>query len=177
MSEWWKPSKPEDLQAVPWISPAAIDFLAGILTPDMEVIEHGSGGSTLFMAERVSKVTAYEVDPDWQAIVKQKAPANVRIISRGTHNIRKAKQVDLLFIDGEPLKDRCEWLAYAEDFVKPGGWIVLDNANRPEYKAERDALADIADLIERVDANVQNRHVSTNFLVTEFWKVRSESRD
>ena len=171
MNDWWKPSRPDELTATPWLSPEATAYLESILTPNMDVIEHGSGGSTLFMAARVKRVMAIENNPAWLETVKAKAPDNVKFGGR------LKKSYDLLFIDGEPVTERCKWLTDAVTMVKPGGWIVLDNANRPEYKAERDALEAFADLVQRVDGNVQNRQIHTSFLVTEFWKVRDASRE
>lgn len=163
---WWRSSSPMELKRVPWIPPAATEYLESILEPDWYVIEHGSGGSTVWMAERVKKVNAFENNPKWLKVVQEAAPPNVEF---GKKSKRKC---DLLFLDGEPLEERREWIANAVNLVKAGGWIVLDNANRNEYKAERDALAEFADLVHRVDGNEQTREVTTFYLVTEFWQVR-----
>jgi hypothetical protein len=50
---------------IPWICFAAIDFLDKLLTKDMRVYEFGSGGSTLFFANRVKEVISVEHDPEW----------------------------------------------------------------------------------------------------------------
>lgn len=41
---------------IPWMVFGCIDFLDDWLKPDMRVFEYGSGGSTLFFANRVSNV-------------------------------------------------------------------------------------------------------------------------
>src|SRR4028119_2375277 len=61
---------------LPWISYGAIDFLEGYLKPDMTVYEYGSGGSTLFFASRVARVTSIEHDPLWYSLVQTKLQAN-----------------------------------------------------------------------------------------------------
>ena len=162
MSEWWRPSKSGDIKPIPWLAPKAIEHLESLLTPDMEVIEHGSGGSTLWFAERVRHVTAFENDADWRMIVQKKSPPNV------TMNGQSKSGYDLLLIDGEPVIDRAEWLIDSTSIVKPGGWVVLDNANRPEYAAEREWLKQQAAEYLSMDAN----EGGTRFMVTDFFKMK-----
>lgn len=166
MTKWYLPSKSSELQPVPWLAPQVIAYLESIIQPEWEVIEHGSGGSTLWFAERCKSVVAYEANAGWYQSVKDKAPPNVKmIVYRGAPlNVR----CDLLLIDGEPIEHRRAWLTISEIIVRPGGWIVLDNANRPEYKMERKALLDHCDLIKSFDGN----EGGTNHLVTEFYRVK-----
>jgi len=65
MTNWYQPSDPSSIKPRPWLSDDAIAYLESILTPEMHVIEHGSGGSTLWFASRVVTVIAYEHDTDW----------------------------------------------------------------------------------------------------------------
>jgi hypothetical protein len=51
--------------------------------------------------------------------------------------------------------------------VVPGGWVVLDNANRPEYEYERSLLPGWAKLAMRFDNNIAISH----YFVTEFWQL------
>lgn len=53
------------IDQVPWISFAAISFLEKILNKDMMVFEYGTGGSTMFFANRVKRVVSVEHDPAW----------------------------------------------------------------------------------------------------------------
>jgi hypothetical protein len=165
MTDWWKPSPPNEVMPIPWLSPDAIAFLASILEPEFSVIEHGSGGSTLWFAQRVKLVRAYESDPDWQMVVKAQAPANVSFTGK------RRRDYDLLLIDGEPVQDRSKWITEAPRIVRNGGWVVLDNANRPEYAAEHEGLKQFAELIQTVDGNIQNNFIHTSYLVTEFWRM------
>src|SRR5207245_4849460 len=61
-------ASPLDLE-LPWFSYGAIDFLADHLTPEMEVCEYGSGGSTLFFARRTRGVFSIEDNATWFALV------------------------------------------------------------------------------------------------------------
>ena len=50
---------------IPWLVFSCIQFLENWLTKDMLVFEYGSGGSTLFFAERTSFVISVEHDQEW----------------------------------------------------------------------------------------------------------------
>lgn len=160
---WWTPSAPDQMQATPWLSVAATAYLGRLLRLDMHVLEHGSGGSTLWLAERVATVDSVESNPLWLNAVKDKATANVTLwcsIPDG--------QFDLLLIDGEPLEERADWLRNAHNLVVPGGVVVLDNANRPEYKNERIGLQACCESYRTIDGN----EMETKYLVTEFYTLK-----
>jgi len=86
------------------------------------------------------------------------------IVKIGDYPQHDDDMYDLLLIDGEPVEDRGEWIQAAPFIVKPGGWVVLDNANRPEYVAEREWLQGKASLV--FTSKLQGKH-----LVTEFYKL------
>jgi hypothetical protein len=62
---------PLDL-GLPWISLKAIRFLEKFLTPEMTVLEYGSGGSTIFFARRSKRVVSMEDNPAWHGAVQQR---------------------------------------------------------------------------------------------------------
>ncbi|HEV2395265.1 MAG TPA: hypothetical protein VG146_23190 [Verrucomicrobiae bacterium] len=66
----------------PWITFPAIAFLRRRLTPQMVVFEYGSGGSTLFFAQRAGEIVSTEHDPAWAAKVRE------TLAQRGVRNIR-----------------------------------------------------------------------------------------
>ena len=53
----------------PWITFPAMRWLTSYLRPSMSVFEWGSGGSTLFFAQRVARVVSVEYDTAWSAAV------------------------------------------------------------------------------------------------------------
>ena len=55
---------------VPWLVFSCIDFLDHWLKKDMQVFEYGSGGSTLYFAEKVGKITSIEHDAKWFGYAK-----------------------------------------------------------------------------------------------------------
>ena len=140
-SAWWKPSPPGEVQSTPWLSPQVTEYLAGLLNEGMKVLEHGCGGSTLWLSARVDSVTSVESDPDWFAEIAKRAPKNVKPILWMAGGVPALEPpYDLLLIDGEPVEDRAAWIVKAPGLVRPGGVIVLDNYNRPEFERERKAL-------------------------------------
>lgn len=170
MDKWWQRSNPEEIQPFPWISPKAIEFLESILKPDFEVVEHGSGGSTLWLADRVKKVNAFENNDAWRKKIEAFGKDNIYVyypdINFTVQDNLFSMNFDLLFIDGEPVEDRRYWIKNAPSIVKHGGWVVLDNANRPEYADMRQWLAHQSEEVVTIDGN----EAGTKYLVTEFYR-------
>lgn len=161
---WWQRSQAEEVEPVPWLHPDVVDYLESLLTPEMHVLEHGSGGSTLWFAERVASVTAVESDPKWLSSLSYQIPDNVLLLGPDEEI---ELEFDLLLIDGEPIETRGDWLRRAGELVVPGGLVVLDNANRPEYRHEVIGLAEWARLLKSFDRN----DPETSYLVTDFFRL------
>lgn len=139
---------PAELE-LPWFSYAAIDFLEGFLKPDMTVCEYGSGGSTFFFARRVRHVHSIEDNPEWfervSAGIRAKSLQNVSLslhpfdFKHPAHFERSEylhamprKEFDVIVVDGSeewtPVRPVC--FRKAEEHVKPGGIIVVDDSWR-----------------------------------------------
>jgi len=58
-------------EAKPWIPFEAANWLEHYLKPHMKVFEYGSGGSTIFFAERVAEVFSIEHDQKWHTLVSR----------------------------------------------------------------------------------------------------------
>lgn len=169
MRKWWEPSPAKEIPALPWLAPAVIDRLTQIIHPNFRVIEHGCGGSTLWFAERVSSVLATDNNADFREQVNKRLDQNrARVFGSITDIHGLDDKFDLLLIDGEPLEDRTLWLNAAPQIVKSGGWVVLDNANRPHYAKERQWLQAQAEHFETYDGN----EGGTIYLVTEFYRLK-----
>ncbi len=128
---WWNPSKPDEIKPSVWMHPAAVLYLESLLQPEMNVIEHGCGGSTLWLAERVRFVRSFDDNEEWVSQVQVPKNAKVVYYSDVPYIAEKA---DLLFIDGRNEK-RPLWLKEAKNMVRAGGIIVLDNSNRDHYQS------------------------------------------
>lgn len=56
---------------VPWVTFKAQKWLESFLTPDMNVFEFSSGGSTIFMAKRVKTLVSVEHDGNWYKLTTE----------------------------------------------------------------------------------------------------------
>jgi predicted O-methyltransferase YrrM len=130
----------------PWITRDALELLDGLLRPTDRGIEWGSGGTTTWFAARIEHLTSIEGSPQWHAglqselDVRRIGNVDLRLVSaedlgHGTPEHRSAYvgavpdvepgSIDLAFVDGE-YRDECALRAL--DLLRPGGLLVLDNA-------------------------------------------------
>lgn len=136
-------------QGLPWIAFPCVDFLTGYLEPTHNVFEWGGGGSTIFFLKKGCRVTTVESSAEWV----QQLEAQVGELggdARSRWDLRYVplsdnsdpavadyvQQVtvggawDLILVDGwRRLKCLHEGLHH----VKPGGALVLDNANQKQF--------------------------------------------
>jgi len=129
----------------PWLTPAAIRLLEGLLSPADRGAEFGSGRSTLWFGARVCALTSVEHDERWHKAV------TARLKDRGLGN------VDYVLAPGDQPMERGGDSAYAKialgfpdavlDFalvdghyrdysakfimpkIRPGGLLIIDNVN------------------------------------------------
>lgn len=132
----------------PWLSEAATLLLDNWLKPSDRGFEWGSGCSTTWLARRVSRLVSVEDNPAWYERVRQMlAGAGVagkvdyRLIECGfteqsepeAHPYAGAieefpdEHFDFALIDGN-VRLLCMRKALAK--LRPGGLLILDNANR-----------------------------------------------
>lgn len=172
MSAWFSPSTPDTIKPEPWLSDAATEKLFGCLSFDMDVLEHGAGGSTLWLAKYVRSVTAYENDADWFRGIAALAPENVTLVMWDKPQPPTLKRkFDLILIDGMPIETRAAWCKKAISWVHPGGVIVLDNCNRPHYEAERELLRSRCAKFETINDK------NGLYLNTEFYFMPGRKRE
>jgi len=139
---------PLDLQ-IPWFSYSAIDFLAEFLKPEMTVAEYGSGGSTLFFAQRTRSVYSIEDNSAWFDLVSRRLKENgitnatLRLCPFDFKNPQGFEEseylralpdqpLDVIVVDGSEEWTQVRPICFqkAEARVKPGGIIVLDDSWR-----------------------------------------------
>lgn len=132
---------------IPWFPYPAIELLHERLPVSAVVFEWGTGHSTLWFSERVSKVISVESDPRWAEYVRNRAGRNVKILVPGEEHayVQAVTQSDELFdivvVDGmKSLRYRCGLAALLS--LAPGGVVVWDNADQPDFaRAWDDYLA------------------------------------
>lgn len=130
-------------------------FLKAI-KPGMRVLEWGSGGSTLWLADRLPEratLTSIDHDTKWNTVVREKIGPrdNVRLLlvppagplganatieeEDPTHlhdyiHAVDGEKFDLIFVDGVA---RGTCMDHARTLLKPGGTVYLHDAHRPWY--------------------------------------------
>ncbi len=102
---------------------------------DARVLEFGAGDSTSWLAQRCDNVVSIEHDPEWYAKVKAEAPSvDLRLINRPYYKVcleYPQHHFDIVLVDG---RNRKGCIQYAALRLKPGGLLLLDDAERPWYK-------------------------------------------
>jgi predicted O-methyltransferase YrrM len=144
---------PPIASGLPWFTFSAIEFLEAWIKPHHEVFEYGCGGSTLFFAKRAKSVASVEHNAKWArsvtATALKRGLANVAIevreagreppLADSPYCLALDRPFDIVVVDGWALgkcneadrravqsRDAC--FRRAEQFVRPGGIIVLDDA-------------------------------------------------
>ena len=127
----------------PWLTGGAVKFLMKYLNKDMGVLEFGCGASTVWMSKRVAWITAVDNSQAWTIETEKKIqyPNYIMCRKRPYNNIfvNATLKVDFILVDG---RDRVECFRSEYHTLKPGGVIMLDNSERPEYKECFDMVKD-----------------------------------
>lgn len=136
-------------QPIPWITLPCIDFLSERLNDGIELLEFGSGNSTLYFAKTAKHVTSIEHDKEWYEKIKSKS-ANHRVniffcpLQYDSDYCRYAlildKKFDLVVVDG---RDRVNCVKYSLQNLTEVGCILLDDSERPKYREAIDYLHNI----------------------------------
>lgn len=127
----------------PWVVDVVVDWMNEYIQPHMRIFEWGSGGSTIWFAERAEIVHTVEHQPEWASalralnlpnVVVHEVPAIYPDFVEYAAAIDHLGQFDLILIDGADgydlgyvgSRDACAKRAI--DHLVPGGAIILDNA-------------------------------------------------
>ena len=129
----------------PWMVPAAIGWLRRRIRPDWSILELGAGRSTIWFAGRAGRVVSLEDNAFWAGRTR------VRSKQLGLQNVevrelpvdRFAAEVEALpegsfelvvmdFLESAEVT-RIDVLRPAMKRVAPGGFLLLDDSDRPGY--------------------------------------------
>lgn len=131
----------------PWIVPAAIGWLRRRMRRSWRVLELGSGRSTAWFARRAGHVLSFEDNPFWFEETRKRLAAehiaNVELrelpIDSFVPEIGRLGDAafDLVVVDflesPDTGADRVAAVRAAREQVKPGGLLLLDDSDRPDY--------------------------------------------
>jgi SAM-dependent methyltransferase len=130
--QWWYEKTHPDW---PWLTPVANRFLQKHLQGGEQVLEFGSGGSTLFFARRVASVVSFETSERWAGNIRRRLK-QAGVLDRVSLRLQSAppehthfphQAFDGILIDGG---DRLAAAESSLNWLKPGGWLVLDDVHR-----------------------------------------------
>lgn len=140
LKEWgWQRLNP----TAPWLGPEAVATLERLLQPNMKGLEFGAGRSTIWLAGRVAQLQSFEESPEWhQKVGGQIATAGIKNVALHlvknrisdweaayvTH-LKKIRneRFDFAIVDADHARELLCRRLLAQ--IKPGGFLMLDNAN------------------------------------------------
>ena len=129
---------------LPWLTKEAIGLLEQLIKPTDVLLEFGSGRSTIWFAQKCSKVISVEHHPEWHEKVgkqlKEKKLNNVDYRLRNDGNEAdpenaeycqifselKPGSIDIALVDG---KHRAYTALKSIPLLKKGGILLIDNVN------------------------------------------------
>ena len=121
---------------MPWIAYPAYEFLRSRLAEkDMDVLEDGSGNSTLWWASRARSVLACEHDRTWYAALQKQLPGNVELVHVPADDVKRyvecdgrlRKRFDMISIDG---LNRAACARHAPNLLTSRGVVLWDDTER-----------------------------------------------
>ncbi len=137
----------------PWIVPASIGWLRRRIRSDWSVLELGSGRSTVWFARRSGSVLSLEDNEYWYPRTRERLEElrmdNVDLRLRRVEEFPKEiaalpdDAFDLVVVDflEAPTLTRVDALKPAMKKVRPGGYLLLDDSDRPGYAEAYELLA------------------------------------
>jgi tetratricopeptide (TPR) repeat protein len=117
---------------LPMYTYPAIEYLRQFDFSRLCVLEWGSGNSTLWWAKRCRKVVSIEHDSKWLGTLEASLPSNasIRLVTDAADYVSIASDelelFDIIVIDG---LYRYDCSIQAVKYLRPGGMIILDNAD------------------------------------------------
>jgi predicted O-methyltransferase YrrM len=149
---WWRARRGRTPNR-PWIVPAAIGWLRRRMRSDWSVLELGAGRSTPWFARRAARVISLEDNEFWHGWTRERldqaAVANVDLRLRPVEDFPgeiaslDEEAFDLVVLDflEAPAVTRIDCLKPAMKKVRPGGYLLLDDSDRPGYAKAFELLA------------------------------------
>lgn len=122
----------KDDNELPWYSYPAIEYIEQLDFTDKNVLEYGSGNSSIFWAKRCKKLVSVESDSEWYFKIKDQLPDNVdyHLVEGKDEYVSKIHEYpfsfDIIVVDG---LYRYDCAVEALKKLNQGGIIILDNSD------------------------------------------------
>lgn len=130
------------------LNQSVLDFMDSAIGKESIVLELGAGWSSFWFAERCGELFTVETHPKWVFVIENelrkagfknwqmiKCSTSVLLYKHEIENsyIYDLGTVDLALIDcREDLRFAGTEIAW--ELLKPGGWVLFDDAQRPQHK-------------------------------------------
>jgi|7_EtaG_2_1085326.scaffolds.fasta_scaffold06536_2 predicted O-methyltransferase YrrM len=125
-----------EMRKVPWLVDEAVEFLKREINARNinNILEFGSGASTIWFSKRVEILVSVEHDKDWYTkifnLIKPRTGIDLRLRPQPYNTVCKeslpVREFDLVLIDG---RDRVACAQSAYQMIRPGGFLMLDNSD------------------------------------------------
>lgn len=103
--------------------------MASIITPRSYVLEFGAGWSSRWFADRCGRLVSVETNENWwRRVTRDLRGARARYELRSTDKGLPG-DADLVLLDSSEIL-RFQHVQVGWEKVKPGGWLVFDDAQR-----------------------------------------------
>lgn len=141
---WWR-ARGGRTPERPWIVPASIGWLRRRIRSDWSILELGSGRSTVWFARRARRVISLEDNEFWAGHTRERLEraglSNVELRARAVEDFPREvaalpeEDFDLVVVDflEAPTVTRVDCIKPAMKKVRPGGYLLLDDSDRPGY--------------------------------------------
>jgi len=121
-----------DGRVIPMMSYGLIEYLMGLDLSAFDVLELGGGHSTEFWSQRVRSMLTLESDSSWADILRSRGFTNAEVRTSPADTIAAevltlGRRFDIIVVDISGNRYRCAKAAL--QVLKPGGFILLDNAD------------------------------------------------
>jgi predicted O-methyltransferase YrrM len=149
---WWRARRGRAPER-PWIVPASIGWLRRRIRSDWSILELGSGRSTAWFARRAGRVISLEDNEYWFPRTRERLEhaglSNVDLRLRPVEDFPREvaslpdAAFDLVVVDflEAPSVTRIDVLEPAVKKVRAGGYLLLDDSDRPGYAEAYELLA------------------------------------
>lgn len=119
-------------QPIPWMTFPVLRYLEHLDLGGCDVLEWGSGNSTVYWARRSRSVVSIEHSPAWHTSISERMDAErvtCILASEGPGYVEapQGRDYDLVVIDGV---NRDDCAVAAPPLLRPGGMILLDDSDR-----------------------------------------------
>jgi predicted O-methyltransferase YrrM len=138
----------------PWLTREAITYLSDTVRRHDKILEYGAGASTVWFSKRAFVVDSIEHDRAWFDLVGRAVGTEI-LPNVGLHHVPATNDFeeyvqfgrklgaqrggyDVVVVDG---RRRVRCVKAIAEFVVPGGILVLDNAERPQYSEGHEFLS------------------------------------